>query len=141
MVRPRSKLRDSQAPWRCAQSLRLLLYQHKLLDVFIEINFYRKYTQLKNALSYTTIEQHRVSCACEECALCEVRGHSVLQKAPTCPCSQGSQVPASPCLNHTSVVHRRVSLPFLEFFFLKLEQYIVFVFILWFKHTSLFFPR
>lgn len=99
VVRPRGKLQDSQAPWI------VTVPTHKLLDVFIEIDFfYRKYTHLKSVLSYTPVEQLRVSCACEECALCEVRGHSVLQKAPTCPCSQGSQVPASPPLNHTSVV-------------------------------------
>lgn len=99
VVRPRGKLQDSQAPWI------VTVPTHKLLDVFIEIDFFfRKYTYLKSVLLYTPIEQLRVSCACEECALCEVRGHSVLQKAPTCPCSQSSQVPASPPLNHTSVV-------------------------------------
>lgn len=78
---------DLGVNYKTHRHLGLLLYPHINFWMYLlrQIFFYRKYTHLKSVLSYTPIEQLRVSCACEECALCEVRGHSVLQKAPTCP--------------------------------------------------------
>lgn len=88
VVRPRGKLQDSQAPWI------VTVPTHKLLDVFIEIDFffYRKYTHLKSVLSYTPIERsgflvHVRSALCvrsEDIQCCRRLPHALAARAPKC---------------------------------------------------------